>query len=65
MENLDITTSYRPSSPNKCPACNREFKSFGERQRHLVTEHFQHGDLAWLRKSTPAKYKQEIQPIKP
>jgi hypothetical protein len=65
MDNLDITTSYRPSSPNKCPACNREFKSFGARQRHLVTEHFQHGDLAWLRKNTPAEYKQEIQPIKP
>jgi hypothetical protein len=55
--------SIQPSIANKCPACNKEFESFGDRQRHLVTEHLQYGDLSWLHKNTQNKYKQEIRPI--
>lgn len=60
---MGIPASYKLSSANKCPACNRDFNSFGARQRHVVTEHFQYGDLAGVRKNTPTKYKEEIQPI--
>jgi hypothetical protein len=41
-------SSLQISTANKCPACNKEFKSLGDRQRRLVTEHLQYGDLAWL-----------------
>jgi hypothetical protein len=38
--------------PNKCPSCNKEFKSLGERQEHLVTGRLQYGDLARLYRYT-------------
>ena len=28
-----------------CKLCNAQFESLGEMQRHVVTEHFQKGDI--------------------
>jgi hypothetical protein len=42
-----FNSSLQKSRANKYPACNKEFKSLGDRQRHLVTEHLQYGNLAW------------------
>jgi hypothetical protein len=60
---MEVPSSYKLTSANKCPACNKEFDSLGARQRHLVTDHFQYGDLSGVGKSALAKYKREIQPI--
>jgi hypothetical protein len=57
-------SSYHLPSAYECPACNRHFQSFGDRQRHLVTDHFQYGDLSWMDRSAPNKPKQEIHPLK-
>jgi len=62
---MGAPASYKLSSASMCPACNRHFNSFGARQRHLVTEHFQYGDLAGVRKNTPTKYREENQLISP
>lgn len=59
---MGIPASYNLSSANECSACNREFNSLGARQRHLVTEHFQYGDLAGVRKNTPTKYTRRFNP---
>ena len=56
-------SSLQISTANKCPACNKEFKSHGDRQRHLVTEHLQYGDIAWLHRNAMNKKKQEIKHI--
>jgi hypothetical protein len=29
----------------KCRSCGKEFDSFGDMQRHIMTEHMQKGDI--------------------
>jgi hypothetical protein len=50
-EGQKLTTKENPSYNEdlskyfKCRSCGKEFDSFGDMQRHIMTEHMQKGDI--------------------
>jgi hypothetical protein len=47
--NENISQGEDLSKYFKCRSCGKEFDSFGDMQKHIMTEHMQKGDIPQLR----------------